>query len=239
MFPSFTYPELQKKFCEGFIFYPFEALEQHGGYIYKRYAQKDNTQQVLDRYREEYDFNNLHAQQLIEKLQQKDIPVGGELLYHLQRTGCRLEGRFYSIKKRPPVYRQLLDVLENYHKALAVFQHKIQQPLVIQLGSMAGLLQTEGSEGGFRGVTEDNLVELQATVHEFLTSSDTIIGFLTGCIEKEGIYRKLALSTAEEVTLKDTVGLITSFKRQQRETYYMLRNWQRQLSHFREQCTMN
>jgi hypothetical protein len=238
MFPAFTYAELQQKFCEGFGYHPFTGLEQYGCFIYKSYAPYDNTAKILDRYCKEYDVNSMMAEQLTQKLQEENIPVGGELLYFVQCTGFKLEERFYTLKKRPAIYRRMLQTLENYHKVLAIFQHEVQQGMAIQLCSLSGLA-VKAEDGSCSTLSEDNINRVQSMIQEFLSNTDVFVTFLSGCIEQKPAFRKLLLTKTEEAGLKDMFGLVTAFRRQQQETYYMLKYWKKQLFRLKTQCTLN
>lgn len=235
MYPSFSYPELQKRFCEGFDFFPFKALEQHGGFIYKSYVSADDTPELLDRYIYQSDTNSVHARVLLMKLQQNDIPVAGELLFKLQSAGYRFEERFHSLKRRPAVYKQLLETMETYHRILAVYQHDVQQHIASQLASAP----EEEQLVTYEGISADNIMQLKQVVQEFLRSTDIIYTFLDACHQQQNEFRKLVLSEDEQTCLRDILYTIILFRDLQKDTIDVLKQWKQDAARFKDQRIWN
>ncbi|GAA0550294.1 hypothetical protein [Chitinophaga japonensis] len=235
MSPSYSYSELQKKFCEGFVFYPFKELEQYGSFIYKNYAPSDGTPRILDLHSRSFDPGSLHAQVLLLKLQQRDIPIAAELLYKLQSTGYGLEKRFNALKRCPVVNMQLLDTMETYHRILAVYQHHVQQHIAAELAAMPGTRDNKSYED----VSTDNIRQIQAIAEEFLRSTDIICSFLEGCLDKLPGFRKLQLLKNEEEALQDLLKTIGVFRELQLKTIQVLDEWKQQAIHVKDQQTLN
>lgn len=235
MYPSFSYPELQKRFCEGFDFFPFKSLEQHGGFIYKSYVTDDDTRELLDRYTYQYDNSGVHASVLLLKLQQNDIPVAGELLFQLQTAGYRFEERFYSIKRRPAIYKRLLGTMETYHRILAVYQHDVQQHIAAQLSAAP----QEEQPVSYEEIGTDNIMQLKLAVQEFLRSTDIIYTFLEGCHLQHPEFRKLVLTAEEQSSLRDILHTIVLFRDLQKDTIDILKQWKYDVARLKDQRIWN
>jgi hypothetical protein len=235
MYPSFTYPELQERFCEGFAFFPFQALEQHGSYIFKRYAAGDNTAGLLDRYNRLYNAGYLHAELLLMKLQQRDIPIAAELLRRLQSGRSHLEERCRGLKRRPIIVKQLMDSIDGYSRVLTVYQNQVQQQLLAQLTE----LSAPNSTTSYEGVNAENLGQISSIVQEFLHSSEIIYGFLYGCIRQLPGFKRLRLTVSEQEDLQTIMKTINEFRNLQQKTIYMLEQWAQEGAQHREQRIMN
>ncbi|WP_298738620.1 hypothetical protein [uncultured Chitinophaga sp.] len=235
MYPSFSYPELQKRFCEGFDFFPFRSLEQHGGFIYKCYVSDDDTRELLDRYSCQYDNSVVHARVLLVKLQQNDIPVAGELLFKLQTAGYRFEERFHSLKRKPAVYRQLLETMETYHRILAVYQHDVQQHIAAQLAA-APETEQPSAPGA---ISTDNIQHLKLVVQEFLRSTDIIYTFLEGCVQHRPDYRQLVLTRKEQICLQDILLTIIQLRNLQKDVIGILKQWKQDAARLKDQRIWN
>ncbi|HEY0611145.1 MAG TPA: hypothetical protein VGD35_15855 [Chitinophaga sp.] len=235
MYPSFSYTELQKRFCEGFDFIPFKALEQHGGFIYKSYVTDGDTRELLDRYTYQYDNSGIHARVLLMKLQQNDIPVAGELLFKLQTAGYRLEERFYTIKRRPVVYKQLLETMETYHRILAVYQHDVQQHIAAQLAAAP----EEDQLVTYEAISADNILQLKLVVQEFLRSTDIIYTFLDACYQQQPEFEKLLLTDEERSSMRDILYTIILFRDLQKDTIDILKQWKQDAARFKDQRIWN
>lgn len=235
MYPSFSYPELQKRFCEGFDFIPFKALEQYNGFIYKSYVTADDTRELLDRYTYQYDNSGVHARVLLMKLQQNDIPVAAELLFKLQTAGYRFEERFHSTKRRPAVFKQLLETMETYHRILAVYQHDVQQHIAAQLAAAP----EEDQLVTYESISADNILQLKLVVQEFLRSTDIIYTFLEACHQQEPDFQKLELTEEEQTNLRDILFTIILLRDLQKETIDILKQWKQDAARFKDQRIWN
>lgn len=235
MYPSFTYTELQKRFCEGFDFFPFSALEQYGNFIYKSYAAAENTPVLLDRYSDLYDNSGVHARVLLQKLQTQDIPVAGELLFKLQTIGYQMEERFNTVRRKPAIYKQLLETMETYHRILAVYQHQVQQHIAAQLSA----IPEEEQHVSYEEISADNLGQLKLVVQEFLRSTDIIYVFLDSCEQQLPGFRKLVLSPKELSGLRDIMEIVTRFRDLQKKSVYILEEWKRHVARSKDQRLLN
>jgi len=234
MYPSFTYAELQEKFCEGFAFFPFEALEQHGRFIYKQYTAGHNTRGLLDSYNS-YNDSSLHAQVLLLKLQQRDIPVAAELMGRIRADHYRLEERVSNMKRRPLIYKQLLETMDTYHRILTVYQHQVQEQIVAQLLAISDI----NGPLSFEAVSVENLANIGSVVQEFLHSTEIIYGFLYGCIRQMPGFKKLVLSAGEREEMEALLKTIRTFRSLQKKTIQLLEQWKHQGALQKEQRTMN
>lgn len=234
MYRSFTYAEMQEKFCEGFAFFPFEALEQHGPFIYKRYAAGDNTPRLLDSYKGNSD-GGLHARILLVKLQQQDIPLAAELLTRIQSERYRLDEGFRRMKRRPAIYKQLLETMDTYHRILSVYQQQVQQQIVAQLLA----LSDKHGPLSFEGISTENLANIGSVVQEFLNSTEILYGFLYGCIRQLPGFKKLVLNAEETEELEILLKMVRAFRALQRKTWQVLAEWQQEGVRHRKQRTMN
>jgi hypothetical protein len=234
MYRTFTYAELLERFCEGFAFFPFTALEQHGHFIYKRYMAGENTAGLLDSYTGNSD-GGLHGQILLVKLQQQDIPLAAELLTRIQSEHSLLEERFRGMKRRPAIYKQLLETMDSYHRILSVYQHQVQQQIVAQLMALTdkhGPLSLEG-------ITAENLANISSVVQEFLQSTEILYGFLYGCIRQMPGFKRLVLTARETEDMEILLKMVRAFRALQRKTSYVLEQWKEEGARHREQRTMN
>jgi hypothetical protein len=235
MYPSFSYPELQKRFCEGFDFFPFKALEQHGGFIYKNYVTDGDTRELLDRYTYQYDNSSVHARVLLMKLQQNDIPVAGELLFKLQTAGYRFEERFHAVKRQPAIFKQLLETMETYHRILAVYQHDVQQHIAAQLAAAP----EEDQLVTYEAISADNIMQLKLVVQEFLRSTDIIYTFLEACYLQDPEFQQLMLTEEEKKSLQDILYTIILLRDLQKDTIDVLKQWKQDAARFKDQRIWN
>jgi len=226
---SLSYPELQQKFCEGFSFFPFSDLEQHGRFIYKCYAGEQNLKGILDNYDFEY---NLNGQMLLLMLQQKNIPSAAALLLHLEEVSSLLRERRYGGKAE--IYEQLLDATQTFGGILLLYQRDVQQNIEKQL-SDPELLPDKGAVS----VNARSIKHIQVVITEFMSSTDIMNDFLDGLINNNPIAGTFELPKTEVVIIMDLSRKLLQFKSLMGKTRYILKQWETQIIQLHQQQTMN
>lgn len=218
MQPSFSYSDLQERFCEGFTFFPFSGLEQSGRHIYKCYTKESSTPVLLDQHESHSNFGSLHARVLLLKLLQKDIPLANLLLSKLKVVSAELEATFYKTGRASAMSRQLLETMTSCHRLLTVYQQQVQEPLATQLSALCNR-----DANTFSGT--DILKSIERTremVEEFLGSTDMMYDCLLACTLQAPGFRELMLAQNDLEELRDIMGMIEEFHRLQEKTIYVL-----------------
>lgn len=235
MYPSFSYAELQKRFCEGFAFFPFNALEQYDDFIYKRYTCSDNAHRLLELQREEYNFGREYAKFLLQKLQQQAIPIAAQLLHQLEKVSLELMPDGSTIKKQPAMYHELADTISTYQRILSVYQHNVQENIASQLS----LIPDFPDAGAYIEIGADNIRQIQIVVMEFMQSTDIICKFLTSCINRKCGFDQLLFRKETWAQLKALVTSTCEFRDLQQETILLLEPWEKRIIHLNNLQIMN
>lgn len=235
MYPSFSYTELQKRFCEGFAFFPFNALEQYDDFIYKRYTCSDNAHRLLEVQREEYNFGRQYAKFLLQKLQQQDIPIAAQLLLQLEEVCLKLMESSEGNSKRPAIYHELADTISTYQRILSVYQHNVQEHIATQLSSMPDFPDA----GTYVEIGADNIRQIEIVIMEFMQSTDIICTFLSSCINRRCGFDKLLFRKETWEQLKMLVSSTYELKEQQQETIVLLELWEKRIVRLNKLQIMN
>ncbi|WP_346317631.1 hypothetical protein [Chitinophaga sp. YIM B06452] len=149
--PTFTDTELQKKFCEGFTFFPFKSLEQHDTLIYKCYTGKDDLKKLLEWHNKEHDSSH-YIIKIANKLRNTDIPAATRLMEVLrQAPGKDLSG-----------------ATGKYHSLLTSFHNDTLQPLAAKLSDK------------FHSSGIENIEQMQDAVRRFMQSAEVLQTSLNG-----------------------------------------------------------
>lgn len=224
MQPSFTYSDLQKKFCEGFTFFPINGLEQDDRHIYKRYTKEGKMLELLDQHESHCNFGSLHARILLLKLLQKDIPLASMLLSKLRAESASLETFFHRVGKGPAMSGQLLETMATCYQLLTVYQHQVQEQMTIQLTGLCNK-----STGTFCGMDILKGIEhARVMVEEFLGSTDIMYDCLLACTLQAPGFRELTLTESDLDELRDIMGVIDEFRCLQEKTIYVLEQWRQE-----------
>jgi len=234
MQPSFTYSDLQKRFCEGFTFFPIKGLEQSGTNIYKPYTAKDDMREIFGQNKCSQHSGSLHARVLLIKLLQKDIPAGRELISRIRSESAYLEASMQN-RNEPAVYRQLLETIGTYYRVLKAYQEQVQEQLAAQI---AALCNEKGSTLIGTGIL-NNIPQIGDMVQEFLRSSDIMYDCLLHCTTQLPGYEKLILTPDEREDLRDLLGMIEAFSCSQEKTLYVVEQWRQECTRYNQMNIMN
>lgn len=209
--PSFTDTELQKKFCEGFTFFPFRSLEQHGTLIYKRYAGKDNLKDVLEWHSKEHDAGH-YTIKITKKLKHNDIPAAIELMQLLKEAGEWWETRL-PVAKRHPLGKNLSMCLDKYCSLLTTYHKKVLQTIAAKLADK------------YRSIGIEGIAQMEDMVQQFMRETDTLHASLKDYSGgKQGFSRQM-LNDEDREYLSKITAAIDAFKALQERTMYLLDAW--------------
>lgn len=224
MYPSLPYSELQEKFCEGFAFFPFKALEQYEGYIYKSYTKDGISPGLLEQCGAMGSYSGLHAQVLLLKLLQRDIPVAGVLLSRIEAATFKLENMVAQDAKRSLAYMQLLETIRTFQAILTIYKHQVQEQMATQLTAICNT----GDYACIEEISRKDFGHIRSVVGEFLDSTEVMCSFLEGW-----------LSIDDHEELRDILKTMTEFRDLQKKTIYVLEQWRQEDTRNKEQQAMN
>ncbi|WP_143307087.1 hypothetical protein [Chitinophaga vietnamensis] len=165
---------IQKKFCEGFLFFPFKRLKKSGAFIYKQYAQRSGIRTILNLRRDTYDFHCHYATVLHDKIATQALPQSMAVLKQLEGL---YETADREILSGAELYTEFNDVMTNYYKELNNFQSIVMLRLQHELRPLV------------RRVPDDHYMvsgrhnELQRLIKLFISQGNMVISFLQHCID--------------------------------------------------------
>ncbi|WP_119079218.1 hypothetical protein [Chitinophaga alhagiae] len=203
--PSFTDTELQKKFCEGFAFFPFKSLEQHDTLIYKCYTGKDNLKKLLEWHTREHDCSH-YIVKITKKLKHTDLPAATELLKILQEAGNWRTAQTATAKQVYGCIVKLYNLLAAYHK-------KALQPFAAKLADKCGSANLEGH------------AQMQETMRQFMRNADTLNGALKEQMDKKKRFSPGTLSDEGREYLSKITATMESFRLLQERNVQLLEGW--------------
>jgi len=228
---SFSYPELQQKFCEGFEFFPFGDLEQYGRFIYKRYANEQDLRGILDQYDFENSLYGLNAQVLLLLMQQKSIPAAAVLLTQLKEVSVFFSRQCHGMHLL--FYAELVEALETYSGILFIYQRDVQQNIEKQLSDPVPFEQEAAV------VSVDTIKHIQVVIKEFADSTDIMNDFLKERIGPDIGKADFELSKTEADIITNLSRELLRFKELMEKTKYIMKQWETQLVQLQLQEVMN
>ncbi|SIO36605.1 hypothetical protein [Chitinophaga niabensis] len=205
--PSFTDTELQMKFCEGFTFFPFKSLEQHGTLIYKSYAGDDNLKKVLEWSSKEHSLSQ-YITKISKKIKRQDLPAASELLQTLNDAGDWWEAH--------PLSRNnslLAKKLQEYHSLTNIYHQKTLLPTIAKLTDK------------HRSISVKGIMQMEEDMQQFVQDTDTLLNFLKDQTGKKSSYAPRMLDAEDREYLSKMASAIEAFRALQERNVYLLDAW--------------
>lgn len=234
MFPLFTYPELQKKFCEGFEFLPLGELQQSDDLIYKCYKNPQHPEEIPPICKHVINNTKTYADVLLSKLRDQDIPMTGYLRLRLKMAGYLYEQHYRSLEDPPVIHKQLMGTLEGSHRILNVFQKDILTCVVTLLSS-----PERGEEYRLTSFNEKYICQLQSTITELMYSINIVYGFMKGCVKGMPGYEDLLLTEEELDAFNELLEITEKLWALQKKTINILTKWKKKINSSGRQQMMN
>ncbi|PSL47839.1 hypothetical protein CLV51_102699 [Chitinophaga niastensis] len=179
MFTGIFSSSLQRKFCEGFLFFPIKRLRQYGHFIFKQYKPRSGVKAVLDHQTGKFDFHARYAFELSRLIADKAIPQASlvigkmEALYEVIREGTH---------NSPDMYPDFNDVITGYYHAITTYNGVVLGNLQEE---MKPALKKKVSERMFEDMGYDHHIKVQRLIKEFVGQSQAIVAFLQSCVDKD------------------------------------------------------
>lgn len=208
--PLFTDTELQMKFCEGFSFYPFKSLEQHGTLIYKCYAGNGNLIKALEWNSREHSFSHYKAK-ITKKIKRQDIPAAAELKQLLQEAADWWETRLPSRNRMPA--KEFPEYIDKYLRLVTYYQKNVLEPAAAKLSPKDGSIDSK------------NIEEMEEMMQQFVQKIDTLHHFLKEHTNKKSSLAPRTLDEEDREYLSKMAGTIDSFRALQERSIYLLDAW--------------
>ncbi len=205
--PSFTDTELQMKFCEGFTFFPFKSLEQHGTLIYKSYAGDDNLKKVLEWHSKEHGLSQ-YITKITKKIKRQDIPAATELTQKIKEARDWWEAHLLSRTNT-----SLAKKLEEYHNLSITYHQKVLLPTIAKLTDK------------HRSISVKGIMQMEEDMQQFIQETDTLLNFLKDQIAKKSSYAPRMLDTEDREYLSRLTATIEAFRSLQERIVYLLVAW--------------
>jgi hypothetical protein len=205
--PSFTDTELQMKFCEGFTFFPFKSLEQHGTLIYKCYAEDSHLTKVLEWHSREHNLSQFTTK-ITKKIKRQDIPSITELLQTLKEAADWWEAHLLSRSNT-----LLAKKLQEYQVLTTSYHQKVL------LTTIAKLTDKQ------RSISVKGIMQMEDDMQQFVQDTNTLHNFLKDQISKKSSYAPRMLDAEDREYLSKLAKAIDAFRALQERNVYLLDAW--------------
>jgi hypothetical protein len=209
--PSFTDTELQMKFCEGFTFFPFKSLEQHGTLIYKSYARDKNLKKVLEWNSRENGLSQYNTK-ISKKIKRRDIPAATELLQVLKEAADWWEAHLLS-RSNTMLAKKLPECMEKSRSLIASYHQNVLLSTVAKLTDK------------HRSISVKGIMHMEDLMQEFIQETDTLLNFLRDQIAKKSSYAPRMLDAEDREYLSKLASAIDAFRSLQERNVYLMGAW--------------
>ncbi|NML41859.1 hypothetical protein HHL17_32040 [Chitinophaga sp. G-6-1-13] len=216
MFTGFFSSSLQRRFCEGFLFYPIRRLRQYGGYIFKQYKSKSGIKTLLENQRQIFDFNGFYAAELARQLKDTALP-------HAARLSRKLEALYVASRQEHNAvgFMEFNEVIISYYRELSTYQAVVLESLEKEMKPAVRIKADDTALQSFRPDYHGNVRDVMKA---FIRESNRTARYLQKCIDGDSnIYDICA-----DRKMQDLVNSIKEMSLIQRGMVTLLQHWEDQ-----------
>jgi hypothetical protein len=178
MFSGLTPTSRQRKFCEGFLFFPIKHLRKYGNFIFRQYDRHSGVKTLLDMKLNVMDYNMGHAQDIDDYITHRAMPQAAHVL-------ARMEDFYTKIQEMaattPGTFHDFSDLFIHYYREVTVYHSVVLRNLKEELKPV--LKPKKGDV--FPEIGYDHISKVYKLVKEFVLQSKTIVHLLEEVVEKE------------------------------------------------------
>ncbi|CAL1519848.1 hypothetical protein [Chitinophaga sp. MM2321] len=228
MFAGIFSSSLQRKFCEGFLFYPFKQLRRYGNAIYKQYNNKSGIKILLDVQRDIFDFSSYYAGEVARTIQKMAHPQVEKVMKQLESLYVvSREDKHHGLIILPEFNERII----HFYGELNTFQSVVLANLEVEVRMALNRNMDERVTVYFNA---DHHHNVQKLLKGLIKESNKTVKYIQICMLDDSIYTDICvdgimdklIAAIKELTLtqEHLVGLLQHWKGQQllngRQIYY-------------------
>ncbi|MBS0027009.1 hypothetical protein ACTJJ0_00275 [Chitinophaga sp. 22321] len=179
MFSGLTPSSRQRKFCEGFLFFPIKHLRKHGNFIFRQYDRRSGVKALLDMKLNILDYNTGHAENIDRYISQRAMPQAGRVLANMEDFYTRIQAEATHVSGSLQDFNELFI---HYYREVTVYHSVVLRNLKEELKP---LLKPKKGEASLSEQGYDHIAKVYKLVKEFVLQSKTIVHLLDEVLVKE------------------------------------------------------
>jgi len=178
MFSGLTPTSRQRKFCEGFLFFPIKHLRKYGNFIFRQYDRHSGVKTLLDMKLNVMDYNMGHAQDIDDYIMHRAMPQAAQVLAKMEDFYTKMQEMAATT---PGTFHDFSDLFIHYYREVTVYHSVVLRNLKEELKPV--LKPKKGDV--FPEIGYDHISKVYKLVKEFVLQSKTIVHLLEEVVEKE------------------------------------------------------
>lgn len=178
MFSGLTPTSRQRKFCEGFLFFPIRHLRKYGNYIFRQYGRHAGVKTLLDMQLGMPGNNNRYAEEIQRCIVEKAVPETARVLEKLEDFYTQVQSAAGTL---PGLYLDFSDLLIHFYREVSIYHNVILRNMKQELQPSARSRKREpAAELG-----QEHINKLYKVVREFVLQSKSMTAALEDVAKRE------------------------------------------------------
>jgi len=178
MFSGLTPTSRQRKFCEGFLFFPIRHLRKYGNHIFRQYGRHAGVKTLLDMQLGMPGNNDRYAEEIQRCIADKAAPETAKVMLKLEEFYTQVQASAGSL---PGLYLDFSDLIIHFYREVSIYHNVILRNMKQEL-QPAGRSKKREPEGE---PAQEHINKLYKVVKEFVLQSKTMLSVLEDVARKE------------------------------------------------------
>ncbi|HVI44080.1 MAG TPA: hypothetical protein VM802_04405 [Chitinophaga sp.] len=209
---------MQRKFCEGFLFFPIRRLRQYGSFIFKQYSSKSGVKTVLNAQPEIFDFNGYYAAELARRIGNTAMPQASKLMQKLETLYAVSRD---DMNNSPVLFVEFNEKIISYYRDLNIYQSVVLENLEAEVKPA---LKKKVEDRVIRQFSPDHHNSLRGLMKSFIKQSNSTASFLQKCINSNNNFSDICA----DKKMQELIAGIRELALTQQQLVALLQHWEGQ-----------
>ncbi|SEW54252.1 hypothetical protein [Chitinophaga arvensicola] len=216
MFSGLTPTSRQRKFCEGFLFFPIRHLRKYGNFIFRQYGRHAGVKTLLDMQLGIAGYDASHTDAIVRCITDTAAPQVASVMSKVEDFYTRIQAEAGS---SPVLFGDFTNIVIHFYREVSIYHNVILRNLKQEL-QPAGKSNKNAATLSEAG--QDHINKVQKVVKEFVLQCKTMVNAL------EEMAQRDHYSPMDESYLQATMALmgdIRQMARHQQHLSQLLKKW--------------
>lgn len=180
MFSGLTPGSRQRKFCEGFLFFPIRNLQKYGNFIYRQYGRKAGIKVLLEMKMGLLDYNTMYAEEIHRCITDKAMSQATKVLDRTEDFYARVTT---ATGNMPAIHHDFNELIIHFYREVSIYNNVVLHNLKEELKQV--LKPGKGDSGQAPG--HEHISKVTRLVKEFMLQTKTILALIDDFVEENSI----------------------------------------------------
>lgn len=218
MFSGLTPTSRQRKFCEGFLFFPIRHLRKYGNFIFRQYGRHTGVKTLLDMQLGIAGYDGSHEENIKRCITDHAAPQAAKIMGKVEDFYARVQA---GATTSPDLFVDFSNVVIHFYREVSVYHNVILRNLKQELQPAGKSDKSDKETPQLSETGQDHINKVYKVVREFVLQCKTMVAVLEEMAQRDNSF-------PDEAYFRHMVELTEDIKRMARHQQHLsqlLKKW--------------